>query len=291
MTTFADVVCTHQPLIVPGVYDGISARVAHALAFPAVYIGSYATSAATYGIPDLGYIGLSDMADMTARIADVVDCPIIVDGENGWGTALQVARAIRTIERAGACAVHIEDHEFGKHLIDELQVLPLGRAVDKIHAAVDARADEDFAVIARTDLGGDEAVDRALAFQTAGASAIFIAGDMEAAQWDRVRAEVTVPVVTVDSPQHSADDLAKLGADVILYWGLSVVAALDGLERALGALKTSAGSLVVGEGLRDWRSADVFFGINEMRLAAAKYGLTGQSGSSSAPDLRTETEE
>lgn len=273
MTTFGEVVRANRPLIVPGVFDGISARVARTLGFSAVYVGSYATSASKFGIPDLGYIGLSDMADMTERIASVVDCPVIVDGENGWGNPLQVDRAIRVLERAGACAVHIEDHEFGKHLIEQPRVLPLDRATDKIKAALDARVDDEFAVIARTELGGDIAVDRALAFADTGADAIFISGEIAEPEWSRLRREMSVPVVSVDSADHSAQDLAKLGADVVLYWGLGVFAALEGLEKAFGELQATEGALGVDDGLRDWHSADSFFGVDDLRTAADRYQL------------------
>lgn len=266
-----------MPLVVPGVYDGISAVAARAAGFSAMYVGSYGTSAAKYGLPDLGYIGLEDMADMTRRISDASDARLIVDGEGGWGNALQAARAVRVLEKAGAAAVHIEDQEFGKHLTATPAVLALPRAQDKLKAALDARSSEDTVIIGRTDLGGDAAVDRAVAFQDVGVDAIFIAGDLNAAQWRRVRDEISVTVVTVDEPPGvSAAQRAQLGAHVVLYWGLSVFAAQRALVETLGELASSWGGPEVGADLPAWQQVDDFLGIQRDRAAADRYGLLDQ---------------
>lgn len=273
----SDVIAANRPLIVPSVYDGISALAARNLRFPAVYIGSYATGATKYGLPDLGYIGLEDMADQTRRIGGIVDVPIIIDGEGGFGNPLHVARAIRVLERAGASAVHIEDHDFGKHITDKPRVLPLSMALDKIKAAVDAKSDEDFLVIARTDspgsLGTEEGVDRALAFQEAGADCVFIAGRLTDAAWARVRNEITVPVFSVDIPGQSAAELASLGVDVILHYGVSHFAAQAGITAALQRLAETGNSPDPKSSLPTMGDFDTFLGIEEARVRARTYGL------------------
>jgi 2-methylisocitrate lyase-like PEP mutase family enzyme len=122
----------------------------HKLGFQAAYIGSYATGATKYGVADVGYIGLEDMANQVRRLAPLVSVPVIVDGEGGWDNPLHVARAVRVLERAGAAATHIADHVFGKHITMRPTLLSVDQAVDKIKAALDARDSTDFMIIGRT---------------------------------------------------------------------------------------------------------------------------------------------
>jgi 2-methylisocitrate lyase-like PEP mutase family enzyme len=277
--TLRSAIASNQPLIAPSVYDGISARVAKELGFEAVYIGSYATGATKYGLPDIGYIGADDMADQVRRISAVVDVPIIVDGEGGFGNPIHVARTVRVLQRAGASAVHIEDHEFGKHLVRQSRVIPLEQAVDKVKAAVDAKESEDFMVIARTDssgsMGDEEALRRAIAFQDAGADAVFIPayGYGNDAAWAAVRREIHVPVVNVDMPQQSADQAAKLGIDVILYYALSQTAALGAIRQVLTHLKSAKSSVDLEGTLPGVAEFDQFLGIEGAREQAAAYRL------------------
>src|SRR5258707_11892266 len=124
-------IAENHPLVVPSMYDGISALLIKELEFDAAYIGSYATGATRYGVPDIGYIGLEDMADQVRRLAPIAEVPIIVDGEGGWGNPSHVARSVQVLERAGAAATHIEDNDFGKHITAKSSVISTGKAVDK----------------------------------------------------------------------------------------------------------------------------------------------------------------
>jgi 2-methylisocitrate lyase-like PEP mutase family enzyme len=270
-------IAANKPLVVPGVYDGISARIAADLGFDAVYIGSYATGATKYGLPDLGYIGAEDMADQVRRIADLVDVPIIVDGEGGFGNPLQVARTTRLLERAGASAMHIEDHDFGKHITAEPRVLPLALALDKIKAALDAKKSSDFLVIARTDaigsLGQDEGLARVLAFQDAGADAVMVPGRLDDDGWNVLVREVHVPVIYLNQPRMSAKELGVLGADVVLYYALAHFVAQSAMHSALSQL-VDHGSSVAFEGTTTTMADfDSFLGIEAARADAARWGL------------------
>jgi 2-methylisocitrate lyase-like PEP mutase family enzyme len=269
-------IAEHSPLTVPSMYDGISALLLKELGFEAAYIGSYATGATRYGVPDIGYIGLEDMADQVRRLGPIAGLPVIVDGEGGWGNPLHVARSVQVLERAGAAATHIEDHVFGKHITMKPRVLPVAKAVDKIKAAVDARASEDFMIIARTDSPGSEgperAVDRALAYQEAGADGLFIGGFLDEASHARLREAKKVPIFAPDFPQHSAADHARQGADVVLYYGLTHISAKAGMKRALEVLKRDE-STVSLEGELSVMGFDEFLGIEAARAAARKYGL------------------
>ena len=279
MPTLKELIADNDPLIVPSIYDGISALLVREAGFKAAYIGSYATGAAKYGVPDIGYLGVEDMADQVRRLAPVTGVPIIVDGEGGWGNPLHVARAVQVLERAGAAATHIEDHAFGKHLTMQPSVLPVDEAVQKIKAAVDARASEDFLIIARTDSAGVEgssaAVDRVLAYQEAGADGLFIASPqpLDDASYQRLRAEAKVPIYAIDLPGHSAADHARQGANVVLYFALAHLAAKAGMEAALTQL-AKEGSTVALEGqLGSLWDYDEFLGIAGAREKARQSGL------------------
>jgi 2-methylisocitrate lyase-like PEP mutase family enzyme len=274
--SLASLIKENHPLIVPSMYDGISALLLKELGFEAAYIGSYATGATRYGVPDIGYIGLEDMADQVRRLGAIADIPIIVDGEGGWGNPLHVARAVQVLERAGAAATHIEDHEFGKHLTPQSRILPVGAAVDKIKAAVDGRKSSEFLIIARTDSPGSEgpaaAVDRALAYEEAGADGLFIAGFLDEPSWDKLNNESHVPIYVPDFPTMSAADQASQGADVVLYYGLAHISAQAGMRSALQTLKSESSTVSIEDEINT-RGFDQFLGIEDAKVKAKQFGL------------------
>lgn len=280
MPTLKQLIQSERPVIAPSIYDGISALVAKELGFKAAYIGSYATGATKYGLPDIGYITVDDMADQVRRLGPVVEVPIIADAEGGWGNPLHVARSIKILERAGAAAIHLEDHEFGKHITPKPRVITTAAFVDKLKAALDARTSEDFLIIARTDSPGIEgpeaAVDRALAYQEAGADGLFIAGFLDNAASARLRANVHVPMVSVDWPGMSAADMAAQGASIILYYALGHMAAQSGLRHAYSILaETGSAQALEAEwgGFAGIQAFDEFLGIERARAAAKRYHL------------------
>jgi 2-methylisocitrate lyase-like PEP mutase family enzyme len=206
--------------------------------------------------------------------------PIIVDGEGGWGNPLHVARAVQVLERSGAAATHIEDHDFGKHITAKPRIVPVKAAVDKIKAALDARDSEHFLIIARTDSSGIEgpeaAVDRLLAYQDAGADGLFIAGLLDEPSQLRLKTESRVPVVTTDFPWTTPEGQAKDGADVILYYAIAHMGAADGLRAAFSALASDGSTLSLQEswgGIPGIRAYDEFLGIPAAREKATQYGL------------------
>jgi 2,3-dimethylmalate lyase len=140
-------------LIAPGAYDGTGARLISALGFQALYMSGFETSASMLGQPDVGYLTATQMADRVAALTDIVDLPLIADGDTGYGNPLNVRRMVREYERASAAALHIEDQTFPKRCghLPGRDVIPVNDMVQKIKAAVGARQDPDFVVIARTD--------------------------------------------------------------------------------------------------------------------------------------------
>ena len=188
-------------LVVPGAYDGVSARLVERAGFPAVYMTGYGTSASRLGLPDLGYAGLAEMSDHARNLAGAVSIPLIADADTGYGNALGVRRTVQAYEAAGVAALHIEDQVAPKrcgHLSGH-QVVPLAEFAGKIRAAVDARRDPDLMIIARTDaisaVGFDEALRRGEAAVKAGADVLFIEAPRDEVQVERVARAFDTPLL------------------------------------------------------------------------------------------------
>jgi 2-methylisocitrate lyase-like PEP mutase family enzyme len=175
-------------LVVPGAYDAVSGRLVERAGFQAVYMTGYGTSASRLGLPDLGFAGLAEMADHARNLAATVSIPLIADADTGYGNALSVRRTVQTYEAAGVAGLHIEDQVAPKrcgHLAGH-QIVARAEFAGKIRAAVEARADRDLVVIARTDAisaeGFDEALRRGEAAAKAGADMLFIEAPRDEAQ-------------------------------------------------------------------------------------------------------------
>ncbi|MBW2236760.1 MAG: isocitrate lyase/PEP mutase family protein [Deltaproteobacteria bacterium] len=168
-------------LLAPFVYDGMQARLAEAAGFEAVYMTGFGTAAAR-GLPDLGFIGLAEMAANARILSEAVAVPVICDADTGYGNALNAMRTVREVEAAGAAALHIEDQVWPKRcgFFEGKQVVPRAEMEAKVRAAVDARSDPDLVIIARTDAlqpeGWDAAEQRARAYREAGADLVFLDG-------------------------------------------------------------------------------------------------------------------
>ncbi|HEV8639474.1 MAG TPA: isocitrate lyase/PEP mutase family protein [Methylomirabilota bacterium] len=188
-------------LVVPGAYDGVSARLIEHGGFPAVYMTGYGASASRLGLPDLGFTGLAEMADHARNLAAAVQIPLIADADTGYGNALNVRRTVQAYEAAGVAALHIEDQAAPKrcgHLAGH-QVIPRGEFAGKIRAAVEARSDPDLLIIARTDaisaVDFDEALRRGEAAAKAGADVLFIEAPRAEAQVERIAREFDTPLL------------------------------------------------------------------------------------------------
>src|ERR671936_951872 len=179
-------------LVVPGAYDGVSARLVERAGFPAVYMTGYGTSASRLGLPDLGYAGLAEMADHARNLAAAVGIPLVADADTGYGNALNVRRTVQAYEAAGVAALHIEDQITPKrcgHLSGH-QVIPRGEFAGKIRAAVEARRDADLLIIARTDAisagGFHEGLPAGEGARRGGADVLFIEAPRDEEQVRRV---------------------------------------------------------------------------------------------------------
>jgi 2-methylisocitrate lyase-like PEP mutase family enzyme len=237
---------------VPGATDALSARLIEAHGFEAVYIGSYATAASRYALPDTGLLTLDDLAAQARSIAAAVSIPVIADAEGGFNDPANMWRTVQAFERAGVSAIHIEDHEgAGKHTSLPQRLRPLEEAAARIRAAVEARSGPDFLIAARTDalwIGGElgDAVRRLQAYAEAGADLVFPTGATPA-QLAEIRRRVDRPLMIVDLPQGTVEDEERAGAAIVLYYGLSTMVQFDALGRALETFKrTRDASKVAG---------------------------------------------
>jgi 2,3-dimethylmalate lyase len=199
--TLRGLVAKRSGLVVPGAYDGVSARLVERAGFSAVYMTGFGTSASRLGLPDLGYAGLAEMADHARNLAAAVGIPLIADADTGYGNALGVRRTVQAYEAAGVAALHIEDQVAPKrcgHLSGH-QIVPLGEFAGKVRAAVEARRDPDMMIIARTDaisaLGFDEALRRGEAAARAGADVLFVEAPRDEAQVERIARAFNVPLL------------------------------------------------------------------------------------------------
>jgi 2-methylisocitrate lyase-like PEP mutase family enzyme len=237
-------------VLVPGAFNALSARVVADMGFEAIYVTGAGVTNMWFGMPDQGFMGLSDIADHTARIRDAVELPLIVDADTGFGNALNTYHTVRTLERAGADCIQLEDqvspkrcgHFSGKDVISTEEML------GKIRAACDARRDPDLMILARTDAaavhGFDAAIERAQQFAEAGADMLFVEA---VTGLDEVRAlpqrlqqpQLINMVIGGKTPITDADELSRLGYGLVLYANAALQGAVAGMQRALGQLRAT----------------------------------------------------
>jgi len=235
-------------LIVPGAFNALSAKVIADLGFKAIYVTGAGVTNMWFGMPDQGFMGLHEIAEHTARIRDAVDVPLIVDADTGFGNALNVVHTVRTLERAGADCIQLEDQIAPKRCghFSGKEVISTEEAVSKIKAAVDARRDPDFLIMARTDAaathGFEAAVERAQKFAEAGADILFVEAVTQAEEVRTLPQRLAKPqlmnmVIGGKTPLFNADQLGELGYGIVLYANAALQGAVMGMQNALTTLR------------------------------------------------------
>ncbi len=217
-----------RPLQVVGAINAYAARLAEAVGFRALYLSGGGVAANSLGVPDLGISNPEDVLTDIRRITDATSAPLLVDADTGWGGAFNIARTVRSFIKAGAAGLHIEDqvqskrcgHRPGK------EIVPQEEMVDRIKAAVDARTDAQFVIMARTDAlaseGLERAIERSLACVAAGADMIFPEAMTDLSMYRRIKAAVKVPILANitefgQTPLYTRDELGGAGVDIVLY--------------------------------------------------------------------------
>ena len=217
-----------KPLVIPGVFDAIGAKIAQKVGFEAMFQTGYGTSATLFGMPDYGFIGPTETVENARRICRAVSVPVIVDADTGYGNALSVWKLVNELESAGAAGIFLEDQRWPKrcgHMLGK-EVIRKEEYAEKLAAAVDARKSKDFIIVARTDArateGLDNAIERGLYYKKIGADAIFVEAPKTIEEMKKIGKSIKAPLVANmieggATPISSASTLHKMGFKIILY--------------------------------------------------------------------------
>ena len=274
-----------QTIVAPGAFDPLSARLVEEAGFPAVYMTGFGTSAALIGRPDVGLLTMTEMAGNAGRIAACVDIPVIADADTGYGNPLNVIRTVGAYEAAGAAGIHIEDQVAPKkcgHMEGKL-VIPAEEMVEKVRAAVQARAQPDFVIIARTDARGPEGLERALQrgrmYREAGADALFIeALTSEAEAREAIEAFPDVPLLFNwaeggKTPPISLDRVKELGYRIVIFPISTLLAATGAMRRILREIAQAGTPAAAMSELPTFAEFVDFIGLPQVREAEQRYAV------------------
>jgi 2-methylisocitrate lyase-like PEP mutase family enzyme len=283
MTSLRDILSRPGILTLPGVYDGISARVANSLGFPALYMTGYGAVASALGVPDAGLASVTEMLDRVRCIASAIDVPFIADGDTGYGGLLNVDRTVRAYAAAGASGIQLEDQEIPKKCghTEYRRVVPFVDAVQKIRVAVQARPDADFLIVARTDAryseGLDEALRRAEAFLEAGADILFVESPESPEELRRIGEKLRGAALLANmveggrTPFLSAGELQDLGYKVALFPGTGFLTAAKALRDGYLYLQSN-GTSTGGPAQVPFAEMNTMMGFPAVHSFEAKWG-------------------
>jgi 2,3-dimethylmalate lyase len=270
------------PLILPGAPDALGARVIESLGFEAVYITGAGVTNARLGVPDLGLITLTELADTVEAVRAAVSIPIVADADTGFGGPLNVRRTVQTLERRGADAIQLEDQTFPKrcgHFAGK-EVIPAAEMVAKLHAALDARTSDAMLIIARTDArqrhGLEAALERAELYRAAGADVIFVEAPESAGELAEVGRRIDAPLLVnmVEggaTPQLPASELSALGFSVVLYANAALRGAVHGMQLVLGHLRRTGSTAGALEQMVGWEERQALVGKPAFDALSERY--------------------
>ena len=228
MKNLKNMLKSKKPLVIPGVYDALGAKIAQKVGFDAMFQTGYGTSATLFGMPDYGFIGASETVDNARRICRAVTVPVIVDSDTGYGNALSVWKLVKELESAGASGIFLEDQKWPKRCghMQGKEIVSQEEYTEKLSAAIDARENKDFIIVARTDArateGLDEAIERGKQNKKTGADAVFVEAPRSIEEMKKIGKEINAPLVANmieggATPLSSAETLSKMGFNIILY--------------------------------------------------------------------------
>jgi methylisocitrate lyase len=277
-----DALAQHGQLIMPGVYDALSAKIAARAGFEVIFITGYSLSATLLGEPDFGVLTQTEVVGATQRICSVVDTPVIVDADTGYGNAINVIRTVEDLLRAGAAGMFLEDQVWPKRCghMKGKQVIPLGEQLKKLRAAVEAKADQDFFIVARTDsrqaLGLDEAIKRGIAFKEAGADAVFIEAPESTDEMAEISRHVPGPLVANMlergvTPLMGPKELKELGFELIVWPLAPLYSVAQSLTDVYSTLRRDGSTLAILDRLMPFNEFNDIVGLDEKYALDAKY--------------------
>jgi methylisocitrate lyase len=277
-----DALAQHGQLIMPGVYDALSAKIAARAGFEVVFITGYSLSATLLGEPDFGVLTQTEVVSAAQRICSVVDTPVIVDADTGYGNAINVIRTVEDLLRAGAAGMFLEDQVWPKRCghMKGKQVIPLDEQLKKLRAAVEAKAGKDFFIVARTDsrqaLGLDEAIKRGVAFKEAGADAVFIEAPESKDEMAEISRSVPGPLVANMlergvTPLMGPKELKELGFELIVWPLAPLYSVAKSLTDVYSTLRRDGSTLAILDRLMPFNEFNDIVGLDEKYALDAKY--------------------
>ena len=283
-TRLRELLADPAPLVAPGAYDALSARLVEQAGFEAVYMTGFGTSASQLGRPDVGLLSGAEMVDQVRRLVEAVDRPVIADADTGYGNAINVIRTVRAYEQAGVAALHLEDQVMPKkcgHMSGKV-VIPAEEMVGKIRAAVDARRDPELVLIARTDAaavhGLDDAIARARAYAEAGADVLFVEAPTSEDAIARVASELgdVAPLVFNwaeggRTPPIPLERIAELGFSLVIYPIATLLAATAAVRSVLQTIATDGSPITAMDALPTFDEFTDLIGLPEVQALEARY--------------------
>jgi methylisocitrate lyase len=272
----------HGQLIMPGVYDALSAKIAARAGFEVIFITGYSLSATILGEPDFGLLTQTEVVGAAQRICSVVDTPVIVDADTGYGNAINVMRTVQDLIRAGAGGMFLEDQVWPKRCghMKGKQVIPLDEQLKKLNAAIEARGKDDFFIVARTDsrqaLGLEEAIRRGIAFKQAGADAVFIEAPESKEEMKEISRNVTGPLVANMlergvTPLMGPKELKELGFQLVVWPLAPLYSAAKSLTEVYTTLRRDGSTIGILDRLMPFDDFNSIVGLNEKYDLDAKY--------------------
>jgi carboxyvinyl-carboxyphosphonate phosphorylmutase len=283
-----DLLAHSHPVVAPGAYDGLSARLIEQAGFPAVYLTGFGASASLLGRPDIGLLSFGEMVEHARRMVQAVGIPVIADADDGYGNPLNVVRTVREYEAAGVAALHIEDQVAPKRCghMDGKRVIPAAEMVEKVHAAVEARQGDDLVIIARTDAraveGLDGALERARRYRDAGADVLFVEAPESEEEIATVAA--TFPDTPLlfnwleggKTPPLGHDRLRELGYRLVICPLSALLAASRAVGDVLARLREEGTPAAVLDELPAFADFTTVVGMADVRRLESRYATDGQ---------------
>jgi len=254
-------------LVAPGCFDGLSARLVQEAGFEAAYLSGGAV-ARSMGIPDIGLVTMSESIERAAQVISAIKIPIIADADTGYGNAVNLVRTVREFERVGVAAIHIEDQITPKRCghLDGKEVISLGEMTQKLQAALAARSDPDFCIIARTDARGvngfDDAIERGQAFAKLGVDAIFVEAPQSEEELEEIPRRIpNIPLLVNvfkggKTPMLPVERLEKMGYRIAIYPSETQRAAIHAMRNALSTLKREGTTESIDAALTTFKERD-----------------------------------
>lgn len=269
-------------LIMPGVYDALSAKIAQRAGFEVVFVTGYSLSATLLGEPDFGLLTQTEVVNAAQRICSVVDIPVIVDADTGYGNAINVIRTVQELIHVNAAGMFLEDQVWPKRCghMKGKQVVPLDEQLNKLRAAIEAKSGRDFFIVARTDsrqaLGLREAISRGIAFKQAGADAVFIEAPESKDEMKEIAREVPGPLVANMlergvTPLMQPSELKDLGFDLVVWPLAPLYCVARSLSEVYSTLRRDGSTLRMLDRLMPFDEFNDLVGLNEKYAIDEKY--------------------